>query len=144
LQSLTQITYASRALFQQSTDPYLVEPEVEDILRKSRANNRMRRIVGVLCFGDGYFLQCLQGEVNDLNQLLESIKKDKRHTDIQLLHQVTIDVKTFARWSMKYAGVSSEMRGMLALHGYNVFNPYLFNEATILAVINFLKSPSTD
>lgn len=142
MQNLTQIAYVSRAAFPISSNPYIVEPEVADILAKSRANNRTRRLVGVLCFGDGIFFQCLQGEASDVAQLLEVIKHDTRHTDVQVLHQTSIKEKTFARWSMKHAGVGSEMRAMLASHGHDTFNPYEFNEATILAVINFLQSSS--
>lgn len=142
MQNLIQTTYASRALFPISSNPYIVEPEVADILAKSRANNRIKRLVGVLCFGDGIFFQCLQGKADDVAQLLEVIKQDKRHTDLQMLHQTNIEEKTFAKWSMKYAGVGSEMRTILASYGYDTFNPYQFNDATILATIDFLKSSS--
>jgi hypothetical protein len=142
MQSLIQITYASRACFPLSTNPYLVEPEVADILAKSRANNRIKRLVGVLCFGDGIFLQCLQGADSDVAQMLEIIKKDTRHTDMHVLLQTNIKEKTFARWSMKHAGVGSEMRAMLATYGHNTFNPYAFNETTTLATINFLQATS--
>jgi hypothetical protein len=140
MQNLRQIVYISRALFPASADPYLVEPEVADILSKSRAKNRARRLYGVLCFGDGCFLQCLQGDEKTVNEVFQGINKDTRHGDIKLLSSKNIDKKTFSRWSMKYCGVGSEMRGMLAACGHKTFDPYQFSDETIQKVIDLLQT----
>jgi hypothetical protein len=139
-EDIVQIIYASRALFPLSNDPYLVEPEIAHILEKARSNNRSNRLVGVLCFGDGFFLQCLQGEVKKVNELLNIIKKDSRHTDIQILSKMSIDKKTFNRWSMKYAGVGSELRKLLATYDIKKFDPYTFNQSILEKVIDFLHT----
>jgi FAD-dependent sensor of blue light len=134
----TQIIYASRATFSLSTNPYQVEPEVTDILGKSRANNRNRRLVGVLCFGNGYFLQCLQGNDNDISELIDVLKKDTRHTDIKILSQSIIHQKSFSKWDMKYAGVSSDIQMILEKNNLKSFNPYEFNEVVLESIIQHL------
>lgn len=133
-----QIVYVSRANFPLSTDPYQVEPEVTRVLEQSRANNRNRRLVGVLCFGDGYFLQCLQGDSEDINALFDVLKKDTRHTDIKILSESIIHQKSFSKWDMKYAGVGSAIQKILHEHNLKSFNPYQFNDTILESIIHYL------
>lgn len=140
MNTLTQIVYASRATFPLSANPYQVEPEVTDILQKARANNRNKRLVGVLCFGNGYFLQCLQGDVNEIKELIEVLKKDTRHTDIKILSSKEIHQKSFSKWHMKYAGVGSDIQAILQQHKLSSFNPYQFNDAVLELIIQCLAT----
>ncbi|MFM9835301.1 MAG: BLUF domain-containing protein [Methylophilaceae bacterium] len=135
MQNLEQIVYISRAQFPISTNKYILEPEVQAILAVARSKNRLHKLVGVLCFGDGYFLQCLQGEQITLDRLYENLLRDSRHTDIKLLSTMPINELTFAKWSMKFVGVGSEMREMLAAKGHQLFEPHRFSEETINNVI---------
>ncbi|MGJ8619990.1 MAG: BLUF domain-containing protein [Methylophilaceae bacterium] len=134
----TQIIYVSRATFPLSNNPYKVEPQVSDILQQSRANNRNRRLVGVLCFGEGYFLQCLQGKENDINELVEALKQDTRHTDIKVLSSTLVNNKSFSKWRMKYAGVGSDIQAILNQYNLKSFNPYQFSETVLKEIIQHL------
>lgn len=140
MNTLTQIVYASRATFPLSANPYQVEPEVTDILQKARANNRNKRLVGVLCFGNGYFLQCLEGDINEINGLLEVLKKDTRHTDIKILSNKHIHQKSFLKWHMKYTGVGSDIQAILQQHKLKSFNPYQFNDVVLESIIQHLAT----
>jgi hypothetical protein len=135
-----QIVYASRATFPLSANPYQIEPEVADILEKARANNRNKRLVGVLCFGNGYFLQCLQGGIDEITELIDVLKKDTRHTDIKILSNKRIHQKSFSKWYMKYAGVGSDIQAILQQHKLSSFNPYQFNDAVLESIIQHLAT----
>lgn len=140
MNTIAQFVYTSRATFPLSDNYYEVEPEVTDILAKSRANNRYNRLVGVLCFGNGYFLQCLQGDIDEINSLVEVLKKDTRHTDIKILSNKRIHQKTFSKWHMKYAGVGSDIQAILQQHKLDSFNPYQFNDAVLESIIQHLAT----
>jgi hypothetical protein len=60
---LIQLVYISRSSFA-GPENFRggVEPNAGKILLQARVNNRKTGLTGVLCFGDGCFLQCLEGE----------------------------------------------------------------------------------
>ena len=53
---------------------------------KFRIKNKSCGISGVLCSGEGVFLQVLEGERSAVSKLFAIICRDNRHTDIELLH----------------------------------------------------------
>lgn len=67
----------------------------------ARNNNRRNGITGVLCYGRGYFLQCIEGEKANVIALQQSISSDKRHKDIQVLLIQKIDRRSFVDWRMR-------------------------------------------
>ncbi len=139
----TQIVYVSRATFPLSDNPYQMEPEVADILQKSRVNNKNNHIVGALCFGDGYFLQCLQGHNDDVNALINVLKKDKRHTDMTILSNKEIQQRSFSKWHMKYAGLGSDIHAILHQHKLKSFNPNQFSPDVLEEIIQHLAASYT-
>lgn len=75
---------------------------VDDILNISRRNNARRNITGSLFFDGANFTQFLEGTLQDIEVLFETIKKDPRHTQVILLHKMPIDERRFGSWSMQY------------------------------------------
>ena len=53
------------------------------ILRSAQAYNAAKGITGVLCQGQGVYLQVLEGERSAVEALYERIQTDKRHTHIR-------------------------------------------------------------
>ena len=91
---LVRLIYASRA-----SAP--MEPAMlDDILETSLAQNPRHGITGVLCHGNGVFLQALEGDREAVSRLYLSIGRDKRHHDVVLLHYEEIAERAFAGWSM--------------------------------------------
>ncbi|RZJ03853.1 MAG: BLUF domain-containing protein [Rubrivivax sp.] len=74
--------------------------DVKDILASSRANNPRIGVTGALCFLDGVYFQCLEGDSRVLAELYRFIERDSRHTEPRLLVQERIDKRLFADWSM--------------------------------------------
>ena len=76
---LVRLLYASRAVD--------ASPEaIESILAQSREYNPANGITGVLCYGSGIFLQCIEGGRAPVNDLYGHIIRDARHREVTLLH----------------------------------------------------------
>ncbi|MFM7506977.1 MAG: BLUF domain-containing protein, partial [Rubrivivax sp.] len=96
---LVRLVYASRAV------PTVDQAELTAILRKSKANNPVNGITGVLCFSEGIFLQVLEGGRSAVNQLYNRIATDVRHTQVELMVYEEIGERRFAGWSMGQVNV---------------------------------------
>jgi len=81
---------------------------LDDITITSKVKNREKNITGMLLGIENRYLQFLEGEEDDVNGLMDSIKKDRRH------HKVTEWVKGFSNdrvfhdWSMGSWMLSNE------------------------------------
>lgn len=99
---MIQISYISKATKSMSQE------DLQDILKNSRENNARLGITGMLLYGNKTFVQILEGEEKNVNELMHKIKEDPRHTDFQLLKKKTIDLREYADWSMGFKQVSGE------------------------------------
>lgn len=124
-----QFIYASVATF---GDGQIETPSTQravfEIVRKSRRDNPGWGVVGALLFGDGYFLQVLEGDGADVDRVSEVIFRDERHRDPQVLRRRPIDEPSFLRWSMKFPTMSNDLRAALGLGGLGKFKPYELSE----------------
>lgn len=76
------------------------------ILESARVHNRVAGITGVLCQGQGLFIQVLEGERSTVNRLYNTIIKDKRHQDVELAAIEEISARKFPNWSMAHVIIS--------------------------------------
>lgn len=76
------------------------DQELQDILDKSRKNNAVSRISGLLLVSGEYFLQVLEGRVTGVSKTLEKVYRDPRHTDIRLVLFHEVSALLFTKWSM--------------------------------------------
>ena len=90
---LVRLLYVSRAV---DTSPAAIEA----ILAEGREHNPACGITGVLCYGGGIFLQAIEGGRSAVSHLYNSIQRDKRHKDVELLHFEEIEERRFSGWSM--------------------------------------------
>ena len=72
----------------------------------ARVHNRVAGITGVLCQGQGLFIQVLEGERSTVNRLYNTIIKDKRHQDVELVAIEEISARKFPNWSMAHVIIS--------------------------------------
>ena len=68
------------------------------ILASARVHNRVAGITGVLCQGQGLFIQILEGERSTVNRLYATLIKDKRHQDVELVAIEEIQTRRFPAW----------------------------------------------
>jgi hypothetical protein len=78
----------------------------DSILRKARAWNSQNDITGVLCEGQGVYLQALEGERRTVSQLYARIHADPRHKDLELLYCESITERRYPGWSMARVSLS--------------------------------------
>lgn len=91
-----QLTYKSKAI------PGVTNDIIEDILDSAQKNNSKKEISGCLVFLENNFVQILEGDQKLVENLYNKIKKDHRHTDIELLCSDQSDERLFNSWGMLY------------------------------------------
>lgn len=140
MSDLIQLVYASRSNIETSADTTAVLPGVARILTQSRRNNKPKNIGGVLCYGDGHFFQCLEGERGLVESLYEHLHEDDRHRDVTLLMKRPIKERRFKLWAMKYLSMDQSIRQELKAAGLSEFDPYRFGETTIARMLTVLQA----
>ena len=137
--SLIRLVYASRSTFTRSANHQGLDPGVARILAKSRKNNTQRQIVGGLLFGDGCFLQCLEGEAQAVQALYMKIAADPRHRDVTVLSQRPIVERSFSAWSMKYVPGEQALSTLLRSWGMGRFDPYCLSPDRLAAAVTLMQ-----
>lgn len=140
MSQLIRLVYASRAAFRAEGPSQGLDPAVARILARSRKNNARQGIVGGLLFGDGHFLQCLEGEIGAVTTLYNRIEADPRHRDVTMLSQSTIGRLSFGAWSMKYVPGDRALRALLAGWGQARFDPYGFSRDQLEAAVRLMQT----
>ncbi len=75
---------------------------LEQILRASQKNNKEMGISGVLCYDPTFFMQCLEGPREAVNEIYARIAIDQRHKNLVLLEYTDIEEPLFGEWTMKF------------------------------------------
>lgn len=89
--------------FSQATNPF-TEADLVALLEQARARNQHQQITGALVYGQGQFMQVLEGEEPVISQLYELIKQDPRHRNVFKLADKEITERRFPEWGMAFAG----------------------------------------
>jgi hypothetical protein len=77
------------------------------LLMQARALNDYRNITGALVYGDGQFMQVIEGEEAVVTALYQRISQDKRHENVFKLADKGISARSFQEWNMAFQEVSS-------------------------------------
>lgn len=132
---LIRLLYISRAVGAVTTTV------TGSILETARLHNRVAGITGVLCQGQGLFIQILEGERRAINRLYATLIKDKRHQDVELISIEEIETRKFPNWSMAHV-IISESEPMVQLN-HPEFDPYAASSEQLKALIEDLLRQST-
>ena len=127
---LIRLLYVSRAVGPQTTTV------TTSILGTAQAFNAAHGISGVLCQGQGLYLQVLEGERRAVNQLYAQILRDPRHTEVELLHLEEVDRRRFPDWSMAHV-VLRDDDPMIRMN-HPEFDPYAASGAFVLRLVDEL------
>ena len=111
------------------------------ILESARVHNRVAGITGVLCQGQGLFIQVLEGERSTVNRLYNTIIKDKRHQDVELVAIDEIQERKFPNWSMAHV-IISESDPIIQLK-HPEFDPFNATAADLMALVDDLLAQSS-
>ena len=114
---------------------------IESILAQSRQHNPVSGITGILCYGDGIFLQCIEGGRMQVSDLFGSIQKDERHKDVALLHFEEILERRFGGWSMSQVNVSKLNHAVLLKYSEKPeLDPYVIPGKVSLSLLEDLMA----
>lgn len=128
--SMVRLIYASR--FAEKIGPN----DVQSVLTEARKHNEEHAVTGVLCYDWHYFLQCLEGDRDEVNRLYVAIAKDKRHRDVTLISFEDIDQRLFPAWSMAYVRISDLTEPILIKYTpKKAFDPFDMNGKQALGFI---------
>ncbi len=92
---LFHLVYVSR-----TTEAFL-EQDIEKIENVSQRNNQQFNITGILVFGNGRFMQFLEGSEINVVRIFSKIKKDSRHHNIDVIRRGSIPKRQFSDWHMR-------------------------------------------
>ncbi|MCW8345097.1 BLUF domain-containing protein [Vibrio sp. ZSDZ65] len=115
---------------------------IGDILSQSREHNKKSHITGLLSHNQTYFLQCLEGSRDAINDTYHHILNDQRHSNVSILYFKEIDCRSFGDWSMGDIP-QSHLTTLLKLQfsGSEHFNPYkMSGESAYLMLLELKKN----
>ena len=91
---MRQLIYVSRA-----TQP-MERQDLWEILRASRRNNGTSGVTGILLYDAMRFLQVIEGDADRIDLLLDTLGRDTRHADLEVLLDRSLAAREFGDWSM--------------------------------------------
>ena len=86
---------------------------MRDIVRVSQERNATHGITGALAGTPDYYVQILEGEADPVHEIMASIERDNRHTDVVILEESIISERSFSSWSMAFCGDSASVAGQI-------------------------------
>ncbi|EBA10217.1 BLUF domain-containing protein [Sagittula stellata] len=96
---IQQVVYVSRAVHPmgRGTD--------RDILSVARKRNAELGLTGFLFRTRTHYIQLLEGPAEAVGQVTESLRRDPRHTDFDVIRTMQADTRSFGRFAMGYDDV---------------------------------------
>lgn len=97
---LKTLTYTSRARLD------LGDEDIATIHETARHLNALDGISGLLLFDGSRFLQIVEGAEDAIDNLVERLRMDPRHSAFELRDERYVERRSFPDWSMELARVS--------------------------------------
>lgn len=132
---LVRLMYASRAMTE------IDDAMMSSILRRSRENNEVLGITGILCVQKepGLFLQVLEGGRAEVNRVYDHIVRDGRHYDVTLVDYSQVDKRRFAGWRMGSVDLEKVNRSIVLRYSQGpVLDPYSMSPSGALEMLDEL------
>lgn len=108
------------------------------ILRSAQAFNADNGITGVLCQGQGVYLQVLEGKPDAVSALYARITADKRHKNLQQLSSEDVTGRRYGAWAMAHVDLT-DADSLLALRNSDaLFETYPSTGERVMAHIDVL------
>jgi len=94
-----------RLIYMSTAKNLFTENELENLMEKSKQNNKKIDVTGLLLTKGKTFIQCLEGKKDKVEELYSKIENDDRHDDVIELIEEEIDSRIFTDWSMGYRNI---------------------------------------
>ncbi|WP_333954299.1 BLUF domain-containing protein [Psychrobacter sp. S4(2024)] len=96
---------------------------LNDIAEVANKLNKIDDITGILCYGNGYFFQYVEGTEQALTNLKNRLLIDDRHKDLKILDFSAIDERRFEGWSLRSITLERWMVNEPKLKAFMPFRP---------------------
>jgi Sensors of blue-light using FAD len=96
-ETLQALTYVS------SARGSMTDAGLQHLLQCARANNRREGVTGVLLYGDGNWMQYIEGQPEALQRVYAIIRADRKHHGLLELFCAPVSARAFSGWTMAYA-----------------------------------------
>ena len=106
-------------LYVSSATSLLEDPDLEHLLMQSRNRNKKQNVTGMLLYLHGSFIQVLEGEEKDVEDIYADIIRDVRNSGNIVLIRESITNRDFPNWSMGFKRLSEKDK--TELPGYTNF-----------------------
>jgi hypothetical protein len=136
---LIRLIYASR------TKGMLTPLDVKDIVRSSQRNNVKKGISGALLLSNGIFLQCLEGDRQEVNLLYHRILNDSRHQDPAVLAIDEIEQRLYGAWAMGVLPTTQANEALFLKYSPRAeFDPYAIRPGALQLMFAELVAQARD
>jgi hypothetical protein len=109
-----------RLLYRSKATNTLGSLHLFNMLSEARAKNANMGITGHLLYTEEVFVQCIEGPTESISSLWDSLQRDARHHDIELLSRGPIQERRFSDWNMAFSSYPSlnrfDMPGFFAVN----------------------------
>jgi len=114
----SSLSYQSRAT---------VKPTVADLREltwKAREKNHRLGVTGMLLYDGGRYFQTIEGPAQSVKILWDTISRDDRHTDLEIMSEHIIPARLFGGWDMvSYHGDAETSAKVRQLHAGHELTP---------------------
>jgi len=137
---LYQLIYSSR------TTHTLTNPDLSSIVSIAQRKNLEVNITGALCYAQGTFLQCIEGEHSIIHELYQHLHKDERHEQLKTLDIRKISKRRFPNWTLGFFSYENEIGQLFLQHAKMAeFVPFSMDvvacNAFVDEVVKYVKLP---
>jgi len=98
---LKTLTYTSRARLD------LTDEDLGAIHQTARHLNALDGVTGLLLFDGSRFLQIIEGSEDAIDNLVERLRMDRRHSAFEVRDERYVERRSFPDWSMELVRVST-------------------------------------
>ncbi|MEQ9488812.1 MAG: BLUF domain-containing protein [Alphaproteobacteria bacterium] len=97
-----------RVLYVSQQTKLMTDQDLINLLAEARSLNVRHEITGVLIHVGSFFIQCIEGQHDDIAKLCENISTDVRNRNFTILDDVKTSTRAFPDWSMGFRVMSMD------------------------------------
>lgn len=106
-------------IYVSSAQREMSEEELLLLLEQCRRRNRRQNVTGMLLYAGGNFLQVLEGEDKDVEEIYKDILNDERNNGNIVIDKDQISERTFPDWSMGFRHLTNQDKA--SIKGFSEF-----------------------
>ena len=122
----------------------LSEQDLLELLEQSRERNKRQQVTGLLLYAGHNFIQLLEGDAADVDDIYQSILEDDRNRENLVIWRKVVEERVFPDWAMGFRRVTrfdgSPVDGFTEFLEEEVDLQAISNQReSILELFNFFK-----